>query len=877
MEVSVPNTSLVLLVGASGSGKSTFARTHFLETEVISSDRCRALVSDDESNQSVTDDAFDLLRFIARKRLKLGRFTVVDATNVRPEDRKELVSIAKELYVLSVAIVFDLPEEVCRNRNRAREDRDFGPHVIRNQRITLKGSLSKLKYEGFSHVYKFESEEDVATASVKRVPLWNDRRDLAGPFDIIGDIHGCCDELELLLEKLGYVRIRSNEEEPMRGPVYAHPQNRIAIFLGDIVDRGPRIVDTIRLIYNMVKNKSALCVPGNHDMKFLRKLNGKDVQLAHGLAKSVAEVEALPGETKESFVGETARFFDGLISHYVLDGGKLVVAHAGLKEEMQGRGSGKVREFCLFGETTGETDEFGLPVRNDWARDYKGRALVVYGHTPVPYAEWLNRTINIDTGCVFGGKLTALRYPERELVEVRALRTYAEARRPFLEDGENPAGPTMQQVHDDVLDIADILGKKQVQTRLHSIVTIREENAAAALEVMSRFAVNPKWLVYLPPTMSPSETSSRGDFLEYPEEAFAYYRSNGIPIVICERKHMGSRAVVIVCADDCAAERRFGIKGEGIGVIYTRTGRRFFKDLRTERDILERFRAALSAAEFWTSFKTDWACFDCEIMPWSEKALELLKDQYAASGRAGRDSLDVAVALFEALGARNDIETGFSLPPESGASELDRPETLALMKERREAILAYVEAYGRYCWPVRSADDIKVAPFHLLATELHVHADKNHEWHMSEIGKICANGSGTLVNTPYRTVDVTREDDVLLGCGWWEEMTAEGFEGMVVKPLSFYEKGKRGLIQPAIKCRGREYLRLIYGPEYTAPGNLSRLRKRGLGAKRSLALREFALGLEALERFVEKEPLARIHECVFGILALESEPVDPRL
>jgi protein phosphatase len=163
--------------------------------------------------------------------------------------------------------------------------------------------------------------------------------------------------------------------------------------------------DECRCTAALVESGSAICVPGNHNMKLLRKLRGKNVQITHGLAESLAQLEAEPPEFRE----KVAEFIDGLVSHYVFDDGKLVVAHAGMKESMQGRGSGKVRDFALYGETTGETDEFGLPVRYPWADDYRGRAMVVYGHTPVPEPQWLNRTINIDTGCVFGGKLTALR------------------------------------------------------------------------------------------------------------------------------------------------------------------------------------------------------------------------------------------------------------------------------------------------------------------------------------------------------------------------------------------------------------------------------------------------------------------------------------
>lgn len=199
------------------------------------------------------------------------------------------------------------------------------------------------------------------------------------------------------------------------------------------MDRGPDSPGVLRLVMGMLAAGTALCVPGNHDTKLLRTLRGRDVQVSHGLAETLAQLEV----EAEPFRMAVAAFIDGLISHYVLDDGKLVVAHAGMKQEMQGRGSGRVREFALYGETTGETDAFGLPVRYTWAAVYRGPAMVVYGHTPVPTPEWLNRTITIATGCVFGGQLTALRYPERELVAVPARHTYAEPVRPFLLPAED--------------------------------------------------------------------------------------------------------------------------------------------------------------------------------------------------------------------------------------------------------------------------------------------------------------------------------------------------------------------------------------------------------------------------------------------------------
>ena len=844
MKISIPNLSLVVLVGPSGSGKSSFARKHFLPTEVLSSDFCRGLVADDENEQGATNDAFEVLHFIARKRLAAGRLTVIDATNVQPEARKPLVALAREFHCLPVAVVLNLPEKLCHERNASRTDRSFGPHVVRGQVRTLRQSLRGLGREGFRHVFVLDSPEEVEEASVERVPLYNDRRGETGPFDIIGDVHGCSAELRTLLARLGYGET-------------GHPEGRKAVFLGDLVDRGPDTPGVLRLVMGMVEAGTAVCVPGNHDMKLMRKLKGKDVRLTHGLAESVSQLEKEPPE----FVEKVAAFLDSLVSHYVFDGGRLVVSHAGMRADMQGRGSGRVRDFALYGETTGETDEYGLPVRFNWASEYRGAAMVVYGHTPVAEPEWLNRTINVDTGCVFGGSLTALRYPEKELVSVKAERTWYEPARPFLpEEAKAPVLSTQHEL-DDMLDLEDVTGKRLVTTRLHRSVTIREENAAAALEVMSRFGANPKWLVYLPPTMSPSETSAREGLLEHPAEAFGYFRREGVPRVVCQEKHMGSRAVVVVCRDEEVARKRFGVVGEGSGACVTRTGRRFFEDRALERELLARVGDAITKAGLWDELKTDWMVLDCELMPWSVKAQQLLRTQYAPVGAAANAVLPLAAAILERAVGRD----------EAYADVAERVATRTGMARR------FVSAYRQYCWRVAGIDDLKLAPFHLLATEGGVHVDRDHLWHMETLRRIAEADGSVVTATPYRVVDVTDPASEAEGVSWWEDLTGRGGEGMVVKPLDFVTRGTRGLTQPALKCRGPEYLRIIYGPEYTLPSNLERLRKRGLGAKRSLALREFALGIEGLERFVRREPLRRVHECAFAVLALESEPVDPRL
>lgn len=849
--VEIPDFALVVLIGASGSGKSTFAARRFLPTEIISSDRCRALVGDDEADQGVTTDAFELVRTIAEKRLKNRKLAVIDATNVRPADRKGWIELARKWHALPIAMVIDPGAEVCVERNRDRPDRPFGAQVVHRMVNEIRKGLGRLEREGFRQVWKLSSPEAIDSAEVVRQPLWTDKRSDAGPFDIIGDVHGCAEELQILLEKLDY-RLEWSEDRGERRVRVTPPAGRKAVFVGDLVDRGPNSPDALRIAMSMVETGCAYAVQGNHERKLERWLGGRKVTVSHGLQQTIDQL----GMQDRGFRAALPGFLASLRSHLWLDGGRLAVAHAGLKEEMIGRGSAAVREFALYGETTGEIDEFGLPVRANWAAGYRGATSVVYGHTPLLRAEWVNNTLCIDTGCVFGGKLTALRWPEKELVEVPALNTWFEPVRPLGGSGDGRSG---QAEADDLLDIEDVTGRRWIDTELKGRMVVAEENAAAALEVMSRFALSPHWLAYLPPTMSPVETSRQEGWLERPEEAFAFFRERGVGQVVCQEKHMGSRAVVALCRDAGTARERFGVLGEESGAVWTRTGRAFFSGAEMTEALLARLREAVAAAGLWGELGTDWLLLDAEIMPWSAKAGALIESQYAPVAAASHAGIAAANGALAAAAARG-------LPVEHLAGRF-------LGRSARAA--AYAQAWEPYVWPVVGVEDLKIAPFHLLASEGRVWFDREHPWHMTFADRLAATGLTT--STAWRTLDLADPAACAQATAWWEGATAAGGEGMVVKPRDFIARGKKGLIQPALKVRGREYLRIIYGPEYDAPDNLVRLRERALGGKRNLALREFALGHEGLKRFVAREPLRRVHECVFAVLALESEPVDPRL
>ncbi|MDR2252514.1 MAG: AAA family ATPase [Bifidobacteriaceae bacterium] len=873
-ELEIPQTCLVLLVGASAAGKSTFAARHFDQFEVVSSDFCRGLVSGDPLDQSATADAFEALEGIVGIRLRRGLLTVVDATNVQAAARKSLIALARAHDVLPVGIVLDLPESVCLARDSARE-RSLGGRVIARQIGDLRRGVKGLGREGLRQVHTLRTEDEVATARIVRVPLLNDRRGDAGPFDVVGDVHGCLDELLELLERLGYAVTRDEAERPVDA---AHPAGRRLVFLGDLVDRGPDSVGVLRLAMGMTAAGHAIAVTGNHEARLVRALGrGSKVEPTHGLAGTLAAL----AEAGPEFTARARQWAYDLVAHLVFDGGRLVVAHAGLKEAYHGRASGRVRAFALYGDTTGESDEYGLPVRHPWAEEYRGRAKVIYGHTPVLETRWVNNTLCLDTGCAFGGKLSALRYPENEIVQVAARRVYSEPIRPLgsgsgvapasglaragdqapdadpaaahsRDAGAAPGGWALADGAGGLLDAGDVLGKRVIETRWMGRVSVQAEQAAAAFEVMSRFSAAPDRIAYLPPTMAPVGASRLDGFLEHPREAFAYFADFGVVEVICEEKHMGSRAVAWVRAPGAV----------GPESLHTRTGRPFF-DSELEAEALSRIRAAIGAAGLWDELGAEWLLLDAELMPWSLKAEGLLEDQYRPVA-AGAQAM--YGAALEALA--DGIERG-----------LDLTELRDRTARRAENAAAFGRVLERYAWETTGLAGVRLAPFQVLAAGHGGGGEplyaRPHVWHLAMADRLAAADPEFFQVTRRILVRPGDSGSQADGVVWWEKLTAAGGEGMVVKPAAAPVRLAKGLVQPGLKVRGREYLRITYGPDYL--DQLDSLRNRSLGRKRSLALREYALGLEAVDRLAAGEPLWRRHEAVCAVLALESEPVDPRL
>ena len=427
--IPLPRDAAVLILGSAGSGKSTFARAHFAESQVLSSDRFRAMISDDEGNQGASSAAFDILHRLLDYRLLWGRLSVVDATNLKPSARQPLLDRIRRHGRPAVAIVLDPGLEVCRERNARRTSRVVDAHVLELHQNLIRQALEELPREGFAAVCHLSSAEMIDAVRLEVEAPAYDRRKLAGPFDIIGDVHGCLDELLDLLVKLGYGLSPAFDRYDRPTYEVVPPEGRTLLFVGDLPDRGPDSPGVIRLAMRMAEQGKALAVRGNHDDKLYRKLMGRDVSLGEAIRKTLEQLDGEPPE----WVAEARDYLGRMPIHLVLAGGDLLVAHAGLTADLHGRETDRVRAFALYGATDGRRDEFGLPVRLNWAANYAGRPDVIHGHVPVRRAEWVNRTIDVDTGCCFGNELTALRWPEREIVSVPARQIYAIPPRPLIE------------------------------------------------------------------------------------------------------------------------------------------------------------------------------------------------------------------------------------------------------------------------------------------------------------------------------------------------------------------------------------------------------------------------------------------------------------
>lgn len=863
MQIRLPYAGIILLIGPSNSGKSTMLRNmidrkEILASEVISSDDFRVLVSDiefidwrgrpkDEADtlmdeyQSISQEAFYLMDSVIDARSRLNKLTFVDATHLHPDDRKRYISLARKNNIPILSIVLDTPEDELLTRDEQREH-PRGKKRIRQQYQTFKREKRFLKKEGYDSVYTIKETEDVEFIRHAN-PV---EKGIQQGIDIIGDIHGCYEEMILLLEKLGY---QKNQEG-----LYLHPEGRKFVSIGDVMSRGPQSLKTMLFFHEHVNHDLAYMIDSNHGWKIARWLDGRNVTLNHGDEKVENEFKEYEVKFGSEKAQETKQVLKEFLlqapAHYVFTKNglpTLICAHAGIKDEFIGKQSEAIRDFCRYGDTDG-FDQDGKPVRKDWFISHQKSSLIVWGHDPKPRPLLINNTINIDQGVVFGGALTAYRYPEGDFFSVAAKKDYSGAAdNPLAEWKKNRLNPP---------NIRKFINGYSVLTEELGEVKLHHDIVKPAIDTVSHHTIPIEQLIYIPPTMSPTPSpSSLDDFLEHPKEAIDYYKKQGIHTMIAEKKHMGSRAILFLFKDKEAAKKHTGI--DSLGVIYTRTGRRFFEP-DTENKILMKINQDLLEHGYFEKHGTDYLLLDAEIMPWNLKAKALISSQYAhVSENAILDRTKLKEKIESAVGEIEELKAWLE--------EYD---------QKLKNAHTFKEVFQKYCWEIEDVNSIQIAPFHVLAHSNQTFFDQPHTWHM-EMNRQFASHSSLFVETEYKIItDDASEDEVI---EWWKDITSEGHEGIVIKPEFYIARNKGKLLQPAIKVRGRKYLNIIYGMDYLLPENLVRLKNRNTGKKQKLALKEFALGIEGINRYVNEESIERVHECVLATLAMESDPVDPRL
>lgn len=859
MKINIPNGAIVLLIGPSNSGKSTLLKSlvasqQILKSEIISSDDYRLLVADSdfidfsnvakedeelifEKYQRVTEEAFNALHTIVNARAKLNKISFIDATNLRSFDREKYFTIAKQHHVPVVAIVLNTLKEQLIARD-AQRDNPRGEKRVLQQLKTFKYELKSLKREAFTQIYTLKEEEVEIIRTSNPLYL-----NIDNGFDIIGDIHGCYDEMLQLLKTLGYEQ---------QNDLYIHPAGRRLISVGDIMSRGPKSIATMQFWLKQTEANLSFMTDSNHGWKIARWLRGQQVTLNHG--DELVEQEFIAYEQSHSAEETTdlkKRFAHMLLnapSHYILtqnDRTKAIVTHAGIKDHYISKQSKVISDFCRYGDIQ-QTDRLSKPIRGDWFINHKTSELIIWGHDVKVQPFKANRTINIDQGVVFGGELTALQFPELKFKSIKAFNNYVGMKEnPILEAKEKRFNPP---------NVAQFIDGFTVHTLNDDQITIAKENVLAAMDTFSHTTLPLEQIVYIPPTMSPTpQTSSLDDYLEHPTEAFNYYKKNGVKKMIAEKKHMGSRAVIFIAKNNAVAKKM--INSDSLGYIATRNGRPFFEQVQ-QQQMVNKIHEELLAKNYFEQFNTEFVLMDAEILPWNLKAHRLIDQQYET---VAENALMDRHKIIEKLQLTNDI---------------DVTNWLEEYTTKYKNAACFDAVFKNYCWATHELSGIQIAPFHILAHSSSTNFHETHSWHM-KMNEFLAENSSLFIATEYRLID--SEKDELEVIEWWKEMTDIGHEGIIIKPLHYetYYKGK--LLQPAIKVRGREYLRIIYGMDYTNETTMKKLKHRNPSRKMRNALLEFKLGIEGISRFVRSESNARIHECALATLALESDAIDPRL
>lgn len=809
MMISIPEFSLVIMIGGTGSGKTTFVNKHFSPDEIISSDTIRKMITGAEGNEDNTV-VFSYMNTIISERLKRKLTTVVDATHLNEESRHDMIMLAKKYYALPIAFVMNTSLTKCLENNNNRVD-SRPEYVVRNHNRIARSLYPK--YEGFSQIEKIDYENDYI---ISRHVLRNNKKSVHGPFDIIGDIHGCYDELIDLMKKCGYIIKIHQGPHRIIHTIY-HLDGRKLVFLGDLCDRGPKIMESMFLVMDIVNSEMGYCVRGNHDQRFLDYLEGKEVSHTHGFKETIEQLSVYDGHKRDIHM-ELKKFFSTMNSYILFDDGKLVASHCGIDKNMIGGAGIMVSNRCVFGNT-----RLTAKKRYEWIYENDTKALQVFGHLSVMDSKFINNAICLDNGCVYGYKLTALKYPELSLVSENA--------------------HSIHYKHDDILTLEPMCKKyiltldaaKLTELRgvpcIDGFESIDKPGLEKAFESVVRFCDVNK-ITYIPPTTATAGGRIIDGCLEHPEHAYNMYRKY-TNYIYGQEKHMGSRCVIVIARDRMIMKNIFGI--DAIGFTQSRSGRQFLND-NDEKRFIEILYNRIEENNLW-NILGNWIVFDGEMLPWSYKAEGLIRDTFLATSCA-----------IQSKQAQEDY-----------------------VDINKYDINAFQKACMNYASPYKTFDDLEYAPFHILVSEKIKGYTMDHQWHMNIISHL----RGRYIRMT-KMIHVNLEDtsSQKQATNMWTDLISNGCEGMIFKSPSLNYHHDNELVIMGIKVRGPEYLRLVYGADYL--NNLESLSKRKLKSKQFLSKKGNAFGLQVLEHIFHHNRNAAF-ETNLCALSLSYRDIDKKL
>jgi len=840
MEIILPEIALVVVLGPSKSGKTTFTRKHFAPSEVFHLDEIHEHYAPERKGSDTEADDLDTFHFLLEKRLKQGLLTVIDGSFITQSSRKKMREIARRYSTQLIGIWMDLPESELVSRHTQGDSMA----KARLEMARLQAHADKFQLEGFKQVYRLDTQADIDAVDFVRTQFSCNQRALSGPFDVIGDVHGCLVELESMLAQLGYVQAEG-------APTYRHPDGRTAIFVGDLISRGPSSLATLAIVRAMVAHGSALSVKGNHETDLLSAMQGQEINLHNGLQPTLDQVAQLPAEEQEQILA----FIDQLPFHLLLDEGKLAVAHGGIKANMQGRESADIESFNLYAESGGPSNHWGMEIKPTWALEYEGNATVVHGHLPVKTATWTKQVLNLDTGCVYGGHLSAFRYPEREIVTVKADQEYAT----FVDTSPPEDGLANPEIrpHQSV-DFARITGRNLVSTSAQYYISIKDDIAPTVLDHLVQNGTHPGQLVYLPPLLSPTKSSSIPGYLEHPREAFNYYAKKGLSEVIVEEMQGGAKTTILLAKDQQTAYKKLCISDKSLGIAINSLGSYSFQNEAIGNTFIERFHSLVTELGIWETLSTDWICVEGELLP-SSNHWQGMEDHFQRMQAGGSAVFPAGIAALE------EAQT-------QGVDVSDLLNRTLKRQEKNKQFNRQLETEGKA--PER-LEDYRFVPSFLLASEGDLHFEKQLSWHF-EWWKNCQERDALFQPSVWQLVSLNAEVEKQAIVSRFETLSDEGKPGMLMRPPQLIIDAGSDLIQPGLKIRGKEYLRLVYGPDYDLPELLEVHRKRRLKEIRQLTVRQLALGYEGLKSFVNHKDVNASYECIFALLCLQCTDVDPR-